>query len=63
VRLSDIMGHMHLDLYPQIALVIFGVVFVVIAARTFSGQQKSIQEQQCQLPLEDDTSISQRGTL
>lgn len=57
MRLSDIMSHMHLTTYPIIGLVIFLIVFAVVAARALSRRRTGEYLHAAGLPLEDDASL------
>ncbi len=54
MRLSDIMSRLDLSIYPQIALVIFLVVFVCVMIRAFSRSRAAELDHAASLPLEDD---------
>ncbi len=58
MRLSDIMGRLDLSIYPQIALVIFLVVFVCVMFRAFSRSRAAELNRAASLPLEDDAPTS-----
>ncbi len=54
VRLSDLMSNMPgLSIYPQIALIIFVVVFAGVLLRVFSKRKQKDYEAAARLPLED----------
>ena len=53
MRLSDLMSNMDLAIYPQIALVIFLVVFAGVLVRVFSKSKAKDYEEAARLPLED----------
>lgn len=52
MKLSDIMSAAGLALYAEVALVIFFVVFVLVAVRVLGGRQDYRRVQM--LPLDDD---------
>jgi len=54
MRLSDIMSAADLDVWPQMALVIFIAVFVGVVIKTFAKSQQQKHEEARYLPLEDD---------
>lgn len=53
MRLSELMSHMDLALYPQIALVIFLAVFGGVVVRVFSKKRARDYEEASRLPLND----------
>lgn len=53
MRLSELMSHMDLALYPQIALVIFLAVFVGVVYRVFSKKKAKDYEEASRLPLDE----------
>ncbi len=54
MRLSDIMSKMGLSSYAEVALIIFLIVFLAIAARLFFFSKKTELEHASRLPLEGD---------
>ena len=54
MRLSDIMSRLDLSIYPQVALVLFLIVFVSVMTRTFSRTRAQELDHAAHLPLEDD---------
>ena len=52
MRLSDVLSHMNLAFWPQVALVIFMLVFVAVAARVYTRPRDAYQRF-CSLPLDD----------
>ncbi len=50
---SDIMSNMDLAFWPQVALVIFLVVFAAVVVRVFSKSKAKDYEEASRLPLED----------
>ncbi len=57
MKLSDIMGHMDLATFPEIALVIFLVVFAAIGLRVLrpSPERRAALDEAARLPLDDAT--------
>ena len=53
MRLSDIMGRLDLSFFPQIALVIFLVVFACLMVRAFSRSRIREFDRAASLPLDD----------
>lgn len=53
MRLSDIMSNMGLALYPQLALILFLVVFTLICARVFLFSSRREMDQAARIPLQD----------
>jgi len=53
VRLTDIMSHMALHVWAEVALVIFLVVFVAVAARVLLTPGPE-NRRRASLPLEED---------
>jgi cbb3-type cytochrome oxidase subunit 3 len=64
VRLSDIMGAMHLSSYAEIALVLFLAAFAAISLHVFRNQHAADWELARHLPLEltDGEESSKRHT-
>lgn len=60
MSLSDIMSYESLTLLPQVALVIFLVVFGAIAYRTFRRGGSAELDAAARLPLTDDHAPSSR---
>lgn len=54
MRMSDIVGNMDLATYPQIALVIFLVVFAAVSWRALRKRHAAEYARAAQLPLEDE---------
>lgn len=57
MKLSDIMGQMGLASYAEVGLVIFLAVFVLVAIKTFSRAEVSLQEEARRLPLWDGQPV------
>ena len=53
MRLSDIMSAMHLERYAEVALVIFFVVFVLIAIRVLRDRSGKMDEA-ARIPFDSD---------
>jgi hypothetical protein len=53
MKLSDVMGAMRLATYAEVALVIFFIVFVVVATELVLGRRSPRWEQASRLPLDD----------
>jgi cbb3-type cytochrome oxidase subunit 3 len=62
MRLSDIMAGLDLTIFPQVALVIFLVVFASVITRTLRRSRRAELRQAAMLPL-DDGPIQNRSTL
>jgi cbb3-type cytochrome oxidase subunit 3 len=60
VRVSDVISHLRLDLFPQIALVIFLAVFAAVVIRTYARRRRDEFEHAANLPLDDSPAISAR---
>lgn len=54
MSLTDIMSSMKLSAYPQIALGLFFLVFVMLIVRTWSKRRKGEMQAAAMLPLEED---------
>jgi cbb3-type cytochrome oxidase subunit 3 len=54
MRLSDIMSSMHLGTYAEVALVIFMLVFAMIAVHVFRRGNAAAWQHASQLPLEPE---------
>ena len=53
MSMQDVIGHMDLAVFPQIALVLFGATFAAVVIRLARpGQRESLAEAS-RLPLED----------
>ena len=59
MRLSDIMSHMDLTVYPIVGLVIFLFVFVSVVARVMSRSRRAEYARGALLPLDDSASTDQ----
>jgi hypothetical protein len=59
MRLSDIMGNAGLAFWPQVALIIFLLVFFAVTIRVYT-RPRSVFAAQAQLPF-DDCSDSEPG--
>ncbi len=55
MRLSDIMSAMNLDVYPQVALVIFLGVFCLVVLRVLSRRSREEAGRFAMLALEEGT--------
>ncbi|MFI4873269.1 MAG: hypothetical protein ACIARQ_15765 [Phycisphaerales bacterium JB061] len=53
MRLTDIMSHMALSVWAEIALVIFQIVFVLVVARVLFAPKSEVRRI-ASLPLDDD---------
>ena len=53
MKLSDIMSAADLTLYPQIALVLFLLAFVIVLARLPLPGRRAVRERRAALPLDD----------
>ena len=53
MRLADIMSHMALSIWAEIALVIFQIVFVLVVARVLFAPKSEVRRI-ASLPLDDD---------
>jgi cbb3-type cytochrome oxidase subunit 3 len=54
VSLSDIMGHAGLSVWAEAGLILFLIVFVAIAVRTFWPGRGREMDEAARLPLDDD---------
>ncbi len=61
MKLSDIMSHAGLAVYAEIALVIFLIVWVVVALRTFAPSRRAAQEDARMLPFDDEPGAASAG--
>lgn len=55
MRLSDIMGHLDLAVYPIVAMVIFLGIFAGVCLRVFRRGRNEEFRNAASLPLEDST--------
>ena len=62
MRLSDIMSKAGLASYAEVAVIIFFVVFLVIAYDTFRRGRKEELEEASRIPLDDDVPSHLRTT-
>ena len=53
MKLSDIVGHSGLELYPQIALVLFLFAFAVVVVRLFLPSPRAEYERAARMALDD----------
>jgi hypothetical protein len=60
MKLSDVMSHANLALYPEVALVIFLAVFALICARVFLFTPKRDFEAAAAIPLSGDDPVTPR---
>jgi hypothetical protein len=58
MKLSDIMSHAGLAIYPTIALVIFLAVFVGVSIRVLARRTHERDRVASLLPLTDDAALS-----
>ena len=54
MRLSELMSQMNLATYPQVALILFLAIFVVVTVRTFSKHRRATYEELAHMPLRSD---------
>ena len=54
MRLSDVVSHSGLVLYAEVALVIFFLAFLAIAARLWLRRDRSELERMSRMPLDDE---------
>ena len=57
MRLTDIMSHMDLSVYPQIGLIIFLIVFAAVVIRVVFSK-RSDTDRLASMPLADDVAGS-----
>ena len=57
MSLSELMSNMDLSFWPQVALVIFLVIFIGVLIKTFAKSEKANQEEASRLPLASDDPI------
>jgi cbb3-type cytochrome oxidase subunit 3 len=60
MKLSDIMSHAGLSMYAQVALVLFLIVFIAIAIRTFLPSRRLEMDEAARLPLDDGPVLRPR---
>ena len=53
MKLSDIVGHAGLELYPQIALVLFLFAFALVVVRLLLPSQQALYERAGRMALDD----------
>lgn len=53
MKLSDIVSHAGLELYPQIALVLFLLAFAIVVVRLFLPSQQALYQQGARMALDD----------
>jgi cbb3-type cytochrome oxidase subunit 3 len=54
MRLSDVMGYARLELFAEIGLVIFGLIFLGVLVYTFSKRNRRQFEAARRMPLDHD---------
>lgn len=61
MKLSDVMSHMELATYPEIAMVIFLVVFAAVAYRLLrlNPGQRAALDRAAQLPLASEAPLAE----
>ena len=57
MRLSDIMSHMNLTLFPEVAMVLFLGVFAVVVWRVYRRRGAAELESHAALPLDDCPAV------
>ncbi len=57
MRLTDIMSHMNLAIWPQLGLIIFLIVFAAVVLRAMSSK-RVYNDRMSALPLADDTATT-----
>jgi len=60
MSLTDLMSHSGLAIYAEVAMVLFLVAFLVIAARIFAPGRRAEMDAASRLPL-DDADASTQG--
>ncbi len=53
MRLTDIMSHMELSVYPQVALVLFLAVFAGVTWRTFTRTSRASMQERARAAIDD----------
>lgn len=53
MRLTDVMSHLGLSIYPMVALPLFLFVFVGVLVQVFARPRKAEMDRCSRLPLED----------
>ncbi|MEO1584295.1 MAG: hypothetical protein AAFR96_06955 [Planctomycetota bacterium] len=61
MRLTDIMSHMDLSIYPQIGLVLFLAAFAAVIWKVLRSEKQESRSMAL-LPLDDDGAAAQPGT-
>jgi cbb3-type cytochrome oxidase subunit 3 len=61
MKLSDVVGHAGLAFYAEVALVLFGIVFIAVVARLLLTRHAPEWEAMGRLPLDDDPRSSNPG--
>ena len=52
MKLSDVVGHAGLELYPQIALVLFLLAFAIVVVRLLLPSQQALYERAGRMALD-----------
>ena len=55
MKLSDVMSAMHLQIYAEVALLIFVAVFLMVLLQVCFGKNETAWQRARLLPLEDGT--------
>ena len=63
MSLSDILGHMDLSVFPQVALFIFATAFAAVVIRTTRRDRAELQEEARNLPLNEARRVETSGSL
>ncbi len=57
MKLSDIMSGAGLSIYAEVALVIFLLVFIAVAVRTFMPSRKAEMDEAARLPFDEGIRV------
>ncbi len=60
MKLSDVMSAMHLQVYAEVALLIFVAVFLLVLLQVCFGKNESSWQRARLLPLDDGTPSQRR---
>lgn len=63
MRLADVMGHAGLQVYAEVALIIFFLVFLTVMVRVLAPSRRHRRDlaEASRLPLEDGTRDARQG--
>lgn len=58
MSITDVISHLRLDFFPQVALVIFFFIFVVVVIRIYSPRMREDMDTCTRLPFDEGASTA-----